>query len=72
MDLIDLKEIAAMFGVSDAAARMWRYRGLLPEPAHQSGPVWDRAVIVEWAIAAGKMAPDGTALRWDPKGKAWR
>ena len=70
-ELIDLKEIATLFGVSEAAPRMWRYRGLLPEPAHPSGPVWERAVIIEWGVSVGKMWPDGSVKKWDPETRRW-
>ena len=54
-DLIGLKEIAELLGVARQTPRIWRHRGILPEPAAElsSGPVWYRSTILEWSQRTG-------------------
>jgi hypothetical protein len=49
-------EIAAMLGYSDAAARQWKRRNVLPAPSGSvSGtPYWWRRNVLVWALAHGK------------------
>lgn len=50
MEPVGLKEIAEMLGVQENTARVWRKRGVLPEPKWWASgvPLWNRADIIKW------------------------
>ena len=54
--LIDMAAIADMLRVEKATVRMWRTRGLLPEPDYglAMGPVWWSTTIEAWAKKTGR------------------
>ena len=62
LDIVGLTEIADLLGVDRGTPRIWRYRGIMPEPdGWVSGyPAWRRSSIVKWArdTGRGKTIPD--------------
>jgi len=48
--LVGYKELAELFSVSDSTPRVWRHRGLLPEPVQvvSGTPVWWLSQIQAW------------------------
>ena len=60
--LIDTADIAALADVQVETVRMWRWRGVLPEPALvKSGtPLWLRDIIINWLYDTGRLAKEET------------
>jgi hypothetical protein len=63
-DIIDLKGIARLLGVSMHTPNQWRQRDLLPEVDFPQlmRPVWRRTTIIAWARSTGRWPP-GTSGR---------
>ena len=55
-DPVGLSDVAARLGYPVDTVRMWRYRGLLPEPAAtvSGSPVWDWPDVYRWARRTGR------------------
>lgn len=66
-DLVGPAEIAARLGVSPGLVRLWRHRGLMPEPVAvvSRAPVWEWADVAAWAQA--RRAPGDAAPRGAPR-----
>lgn len=60
--IVDMADIARMFGVTKSAVWTWRTRaGTFPAPDYEwsIGPAWDTDTVVAWAEAHHRVAPDG-------------
>ena len=69
--LMGYEELAAMLHVRPRTPLQWRKRRLLPEPGRViSGvPLWDRADLVTWALATGRLEKTELAAyvqSWEP------
>jgi hypothetical protein len=71
--VLGLVEVAELLGVDKRTPHAWFYRGLLPEPEHESvngGRAWDRPTIVRWAAVTGRLpvelAQEGVDLTDEP------
>jgi len=56
--VLGLVEIAKLLGVDKRTPHAWFYRGLMPEPDHESvngGRAWDRVSVVRWAAVTGRL-----------------
>jgi hypothetical protein len=56
LDIVGPSEIAAMLRVHPVTISRWQRDGVLPpaEAELNRGPVWRRALIVEWAEQTGR------------------
>lgn len=57
---VGVSEIAAMLGAKVATVRVWRTRGVLPEPKWilSGTPAWESDAIEAWARASGRWPTD--------------
>lgn len=57
-DPVGIKEIADRLGVRPQTSAMWKFRGLLPDPAYKvSGmPAWEWRIIERWAHKTGRIS----------------
>jgi hypothetical protein len=55
-DAVGMREISDRLGYPEATIRLWRKRGILPDPAvMQSGsPIWEWIDVLRWAHATGR------------------
>lgn len=57
-DPVGSDDIAQRLGVQRDTVKMWRHRGLLPEPKWlvSGRPCWNWPDIAKWAAATGRLA----------------
>ena len=59
--VLGLIEIADLLDVDKRTPHAWFYRGLMPEPDHQSvngSRAWERASVIAWAAKTGRLPVD--------------
>lgn len=66
-DLVGPAEIAERLGVGAGAVRMWRVRGLMPDPVDVVSrvPIWEWPKILEWAVITGRDSRSNCARRFN-------